>query len=107
LPSALTFSTSLKEEKITALPEPGTFTKFPQNLSLISLLFTTGKLFKAILKQSKGTLKKETCLMQVNLDFVYVTTLICTRLTDNVTLNFNSMFMAAVFLYIKKASDTT
>jgi hypothetical protein len=32
------------------LPKPGTDSKFSQNLSLISLLSTTGKLFEAILK---------------------------------------------------------
>jgi hypothetical protein len=45
--------------------------------------------------------------MHVNMDSVYVTTLICMRLTDHVTLNFNYMSMAAVFLDIGKAFDTT
>jgi hypothetical protein len=35
------------------------------------------------------------------------TTLQCMRLTDHVTLNFNNMSTAAVFLDIEKAFDTT
>jgi hypothetical protein len=35
------------------------------------------------------------------------TTLHCMRLMDHMTLNFNKMSMAAVYLDIEKASDTT
>jgi hypothetical protein len=39
-----------KEAKVIMSPKPSKDTKFPQNLHLISLLFTAGKLFeKAIL----------------------------------------------------------
>jgi hypothetical protein len=59
-----------KQKKNLAKKDP----KFPQNLRLISLLPTTGKLFKkVILKYSKDTLKEETCLMKVSLVFVLVT----------------------------------
>jgi hypothetical protein len=48
--------------------------------------------------------------MQVGLVFVPVTacmTLQCMRLVDHVTLNFNNMSTAGVFLDIEKAFDTT
>jgi len=45
------FTSSWKEAKVITLPKPSKYPKFPQNLLLISLLFTTGKMFeKGILK---------------------------------------------------------
>jgi hypothetical protein len=64
-----------KEAKVTALLKPAKDPKFPQNLRLINLLSITGKLFEIVFwKLSKGTLKKEVCLMQGSLGSVPVTT---------------------------------
>jgi hypothetical protein len=38
-----------KEAKVITLPKPGKDPKFPQNLRSISLLSTTGKLFKKVI----------------------------------------------------------
>jgi hypothetical protein len=43
------FPKSWKEAKIITLPKPGKDPKFPQNLRPISLLSTTGKLFKKVI----------------------------------------------------------
>jgi hypothetical protein len=52
------FPTSWKEEKVIALLKPVKDPKFPPNLSPISLLSTTGKLFeKVILKIIKRHIK--------------------------------------------------
>jgi hypothetical protein len=40
---------SWKEAKVIALPKPGKDPKFPQNLSPISLLSKTGKLFENVI----------------------------------------------------------
>jgi hypothetical protein len=78
-----------------------------QNLRLISLLSTTGKLFLKIVQKHI----EERCLLNAS-QFGFrarrSTTLQCMRLTDHVTLNFNNnMSTAAVFLDIKKTFDTT
>jgi hypothetical protein len=77
---------------------------------MISLLSTTGKLFqKVILKivqrhiGEKGLLNAD----QFGFHARHSMTLQRMRLTDHVTLNFNNMSTAAVFLDIEKAFDTT
>jgi hypothetical protein len=47
------FPASWKEAKVVALLKPGKDHKFPQNLRLISLLPSTGKLFKKVILQIK------------------------------------------------------
>jgi hypothetical protein len=93
------------------LLKPGQEQIFPQNLCLISLLFTTGKLFeKVILKIVQRHIEERGLLnaSQFGLHADHSTTLQCMRLTGRVALNFNSnMPMAAVFLDIEKAFDTT
>jgi hypothetical protein len=70
-----------------------------------------GKLFeKAFLKIVQRHIKGNSILNVCQFDFCacHSMTLQCMRLIDYVTLNFNNnMFMAAVFLAIKKAFDTT
>jgi hypothetical protein len=104
------FPQSWKEAKIITLPKTSRDPKFPQNLRPISLLPTTGKLFeKVILKllqkhiEEKGLLKAS----QIGFRARNSTTLQLMRLTDHMTLNFNKMSTATVFLDIKKAFDTT
>jgi hypothetical protein len=97
-----------REAKVTTLPKPGMDPKFPQNLWLISLLFTAGKLFeKVILKifqrhdEERGLLNAS----QFGFHAHHSTTLHYMRFTDHVTLNFSNN-IAAVFLDIEKAFDT-
>jgi hypothetical protein len=106
----LHFPSSWKEAKVITLPKPGKDPKFPQNLRLISFLSTNSKLSEAVIL---GIIQRHTeknnivNLCQFCLCACHSTTLQCMRLTDHVTLNFNNnMSMAAVFLDIKKASDT-
>jgi hypothetical protein len=88
------------------LPKPSQDSKFPQNLWLISLLSTAGKLFDmVILKivqrhiEDKGPLNAS----QFGFHAHNSTTLQC-----HVTLDFNNKIsVAAVFLDIEKAFDTT
>jgi hypothetical protein len=68
------------------------------------------KLFeKVILKIGKRPIEERGLLNASQFGFraPHSTTLQCMRLTDHVTLNFNNMSMAAVFLDIEKAFDTT
>jgi hypothetical protein len=104
------FLTPWKEGKFITLPKPGKDSKFPQNLRPISLLSTTGKLFEKVIIQivqrhtgKKGLLNAG----QFGFRALHSTTLQCMRLMDHVTLNFNNMSTAAVFLDIEKAFDTT
>jgi hypothetical protein len=74
-------------------------------------LFTTGKLFENVLLKIVHRDIEERGLLNAS-QFVFrkshSTTWLCMRLTDHVTLNFNSNIpMAAVFLDIEKALDTT
>jgi hypothetical protein len=105
------FPNSWKEAKIITLPKPGKDPKFPQNLRPISLLSTTGKLFgKVIQNIVQKHLDKSTLLNASQFVFRarHSTTLQCMRLTDYITLNFNSnMSTVAIFLDIEKAFDTT
>jgi hypothetical protein len=48
-PSAISFFKSLEGSKIITLPKLGKDPKFPQNLSPISLLSTTEKLFEKVI----------------------------------------------------------
>jgi hypothetical protein len=74
-----------KEAKVTLL-EPGKGPKFLQNLRLISILSTIGKLFeKVILKIVQRHTEKRACL-QASLVSRPVTALQCMRLTDHITL---------------------
>jgi hypothetical protein len=92
-----------KEAKVTLL-EPGKGPKFSQNLCLISLLSTTGKLLeKVILKivqrhiEERGQPASQSGFHACQ----------CTRFTDHITLHFdNSMATVAVFLDTEKAFDT-
>jgi hypothetical protein len=72
-------------------------------------LSTTGKLFEVIPKIVKRHIGEKGLLNAGQSGFRarHNTTLQCMRQTDHVTLNFNNMSMAAVFLDIKKAFDTT
>jgi hypothetical protein len=96
-----------KEAKVIMLPKRGKDPKFPQNLRLISLLPTTGKLFKkVILKTIKMHIEERGLLKASQFCFCdrHSITLQCMRLTDHITLNFNNnMSMAAVFLDTEKA----
>jgi hypothetical protein len=69
-----------------------------------------GKLFeKVILKIVQRHIGKKGLLNAGQFGFCarHSMTLQCMRLTDHMTLNFNNMSMAAVFLDIEKAFDTT
>jgi hypothetical protein len=100
-----------KDTKIVTLPKPVKDSKFPQNLRLIILLSTTGKLFeKVILKIVQRLIDEKGLLNTGHFGFRarHRMTLHCMRLMDHVTLNFNNnMSTAAVFLDIEKAFDTT
>jgi hypothetical protein len=105
------FPKPCKEAKVTTLPNPGKDSKFPQNLSHISLLSKTGKLFeKVILKIFQRHTEERGLLNASEFGFRarHSTTLQCMRLTDYVTLNLrNNVSTAAVLLDIEQAFDTT
>jgi hypothetical protein len=98
------FLTSWKEAKVVALPKPGKDPKFPQNLLRICRLPSTGKVFESYFGHCPKMSEEETCLMQISLASVRVsTTLQCMRLADHVILMFNNkMSTASVFLDIGK-----
>jgi hypothetical protein len=84
-----------KEAKIITLPNPGKDSKFPQNLRLISLLSTTGKLYEElILRTIQRHIEERNLLNTSQFGFRahHSTTVQCMRLTDHV---------------IEKATDTT
>jgi hypothetical protein len=103
------FPTPLKDAKIITLSKPGKDSKFPHNLRPTGLLSTTGKLFeKVILNIVKRHIDEKGLLNAGQFGFrtCHSTTLQCMRLTDHLTLNFNNMSTAAVFLDIEKAFYT-
>jgi hypothetical protein len=93
------------------LSKPGKDPKFPQNLCTISLLSTTGKLFKKVILKALQKHIDERCMLnasQFGFRARHSMTLQCMRLTDHVTLSFNNkMSTAEVFLDIEKAFHTT
>jgi hypothetical protein len=104
------FPAPWKEAKIVTPPKPGKNLKFPQNLSPINLLSTTGELFEKLILRTMQKHAEERNLRNVSqFDFrvEHSTSLQYIRLVDHITLNFNSnMSTAAVFLDIEKAFDT-
>jgi hypothetical protein len=96
---------------VLTLPKPGKDTKLPPNLRPVSLLPTTGKLLeKVILKMVQRHIEDKGLLNASQFGFRarHSTTLQYMRLSGHVTLNCNNkMSMAAVFLDIEKAFDTT
>jgi hypothetical protein len=105
------FSKPWKETKVITLSKPSKNPKFPKNLCLISLLSTTGNLFKkAILKIVQRHIHERGLLNASQFCFHarHCMTLKCMRLTNHVTLNFNNnVSTAAVFFGTEKAFDTT
>jgi hypothetical protein len=89
-----------KEAEVIALLKPGKDPIFCQNARSISLLSTTGKLFKkVILKIVQRYIESRKLLNARQFSF---------RAYHSLSLNFNNkMPMAAVFLDIEKAFDTT
>jgi hypothetical protein len=101
---------TLKEVNVTALPNPGKDPKFPQNLRPISLLSTKAKLSeKAIQKIIQRHFEDNNLLNASQFGFRtrHRTILKCMRLKEHVTLNFNNVSTAAVFLDTERAFDTT
>jgi hypothetical protein len=104
------FQKPWKEAKVITLPKPSKDPKFPQHLHLISLLPITGKLFKKVtLKIVQRHTEERGLFNTSHFDFCahYSMTLQCMGLMDHVTLNFNNMSIAAVFLDTGKDIDTT
>jgi hypothetical protein len=97
--------------KVITLSKPGMDPKFPQNLHMISLLSTLGKQFeKVILKIDQRHTEERGVFNASQSGFCarHSMTLQCMRPVDHVTSDFNNkMYMAAVFLDIEKAFDTT
>jgi hypothetical protein len=92
------------------LPKLGKEPKFPHTLCLISLLSSmAGKLFERVILKTVQKHREEKNLLHVGrFHACHNMTLQCLRLTDHMILNFNNnTSMAAVFLDIKKAFDTT
>jgi hypothetical protein len=100
-----------KEAKVITLPKPGKDPNFPQNLLPISLLSTTGKLFKEVILKIVQRYIVETGSLnasQFGFHARHSTTLECMKFTEYVRLNFNNnMYTAAVFLDIEKAFNNT
>jgi hypothetical protein len=95
---------------VVALPKPGKDPKLPQNLRPIILLPSTGNIFgKVILEIVKRHIGKRNVLNASQFGFRarHSTTLQCMRLADHVTLHFNNMSTAAVFLDIENTFDNT
>jgi hypothetical protein len=107
--SAVALPKSRKEAKVITLPKQCKDPKLPPNLRPISLLSTTGKQFeKVILKLLQKHIEEKGLFSACQFAFraCHSTTLLCMRITDHVTLNFNNKIpKAAVFLDIKKAFD--
>jgi hypothetical protein len=90
---------------VVALPKPGKDPKFPQNLRLISLLPSTGKVFENVIIEIVNRHIRERILLytsQFEFQASHSMTLQCMRLADHVNPNFNNnISTAAVFLDIK------
>jgi hypothetical protein len=97
--------------ELYALLKPGKDPYFYQNLRLISLLPSTGKLLAKVSLQIVQIHIREKNLLNVSqfgFRARHSMTLQCMRLVDHVTLNFNNkMSTAAVFLDIEKTFHTT
>jgi hypothetical protein len=98
------FLISLNEAKVITLLKPGKVPKFSQNLCLITLLSMMGELFeKVTLKIVQRHIEGRGLLNASQFCFcaLHRMTLQCMRLTDHVTLYFNSsMTTVVVFLDI-------
>jgi hypothetical protein len=93
------------------LPKPGKDPKFPQNLRVISLQSTTGKLFEKVILKFVQKHTEERNLTNAS-QFVFCErhsmAQKCMRLTNHVTPNFsNKMSTALVFLDIEEIFDIT
>jgi hypothetical protein len=87
LPSAVPFSKAMEGSKFT-LPKPSRGPKFPQNLSHIDLLSTTGKLFEKVILKLVQRHTEERRLFngsQFGFRAHRSTTRQCKRLTDCIT----------------------
>jgi hypothetical protein len=60
------FPNPWQETKLTTLPKPDKDPKFPQNLRLISLLSTTGKLFEKVILKFVQKHTEESGLLNAN-----------------------------------------
>jgi hypothetical protein len=97
--SAAQFFKIFEGRKFVTLRKPDNDQKIPQNLRPISPLSTTSKLFeKVILKILQGHTEERGLLNASQFGFhaCHSKTLQCMRLTDHVTLNFNTKISAAV-----------
>jgi hypothetical protein len=91
--------TSQKEEKVTALPQPGNDPKFPPYLCPIGLLSMFGKLFKKV--KGRNLLNAS----QFGFCACQSKTLQRMRLTDHVNLNCKCLRLQ--YSWISKKADTT
>jgi hypothetical protein len=105
------FPKSLKEAKVITLSKPGKDSKFHKNFHPISLLSTTGKLFRnVILNIVQKHIERRSLLKASQFGFraYHRKTLQCMRQTDHMPLNSNNnMPTSAVFLDTEKAFHTT
>jgi hypothetical protein len=87
------FPVPWKEAKVVTLPMPSKDPTFPQNLLLISFLSTVGKIFEKLILRTIEILIEERNMLnasQFGFRAHHSTTLQCVKLTDHVTLNFNT-----------------
>jgi hypothetical protein len=105
------FPTPWKEARNITLLKAGKDPKCPQNLSPISLLSTTGKLFEKLILRTIEKHVEERNLLNTSQFYFradHSTTLQYMRLADHITLKFNiNMSTATVFLDIEKAFHVT
>jgi hypothetical protein len=110
LPSAVPFPKALEGRKSHDVTETRRGSKIPSTFTFIRLLSTTGKIFENVILKIVQRHIEERCLLnasQFGFRARHSTELQCIRLTDQVTLTFNNMSTAAVFLDIEKDFDTT
>jgi hypothetical protein len=92
------------------VPKHGKYPKFLQNVGQISLLSTAGKLTEKLILRTIQKYTEERSSQnayQSGFRENHSTILQCMRLADHVTLNFNDISTAVVFLGSEKAFDTT